>query len=70
MSKLLERQPRSDTFPESHRSQSSYFGNFLPNLDLNGPLQRPLREALEARTDRQGIKLHRHLVFAWARKPG
>ena len=51
-------------------SQSSYFGNFLPHLDLNGPLQRPLREALEGRTDRQGIKLQRHLVFAWALKPG
>lgn len=51
-------------------SQSSYFGNFLPSLDLNGPLQRSLRQALKACTDPQGITLQRHLVFAWARKPG
>ncbi|MCP9791200.1 methyltransferase domain-containing protein [Vulcanococcus limneticus Candia 3F8] len=50
-------------------NQSSYFGNFLPHLDLNGPLQQPLREALAQRTDAQGIQLQRHLVFAWARKP-
>ncbi len=32
-------------------NQSSCFGNFLPHLEINGPLQR-------------------HLVFAWACKPG
>ena len=51
-------------------NQSSYFGNFLPRLDLKGPLQQPLREALAARTDAEGLQLQRHLVFAWARKPG
>lgn len=50
-------------------NQSSYFGNFLPHLDLNGPLQQTLREALIARSDAQGLQLQRHLVFAWARKP-
>lgn len=50
-------------------NRSSYFGNFLPHLDLDGPLQQPLREALRARTDDRGLRLQRHLVFAWARKP-
>lgn len=50
-------------------NQSSYFGNFLPQLDLNAPLQGRLREALAAHTDAQGIVLKRHLVFAWAHKP-
>ncbi|MFM7394171.1 MAG: hypothetical protein ACKO22_07375 [Cyanobium sp.] len=51
-------------------NQSSYFGNFLPHLDLEGPLQQPLREALAAHTDEEGIQLKRLLVFGWARKPG
>jgi len=51
-------------------NQSSYFGNFLPHLDLEGPLQQPLREALATHTDENGIQLKRHLVFAWASKPG
>lgn len=50
-------------------NQSSYFGNFLPNLDLDLPLQRSLREELTSRTHERGIVLDRHLVFAWAHKP-
>jgi arsenite methyltransferase len=50
-------------------SQSSYFGNFLPQLDLNGPLLSCLRRALVSHTDSQGVTLNRHLVFGWACKP-
>jgi arsenite methyltransferase len=48
---------------------SSYFGNFLPTLELNEILQKHIREVLADRCDESGIKLRRNLVFAWASKP-
>jgi arsenite methyltransferase len=50
-------------------NQSSYFGNFLPDLDFDGPLLISLRDALSAKTGAHGVILNRHLVFAWACKP-